>query len=82
MDFKKLKKGRKHMQKHTLKIKSELLCPEDEMTFTYAKDLLTKSFAGFCFFFYSISNSAVNIFTNLLTQVTNLSFIKGRKNAA
>ena len=69
------------MQKHTLKIKSELLCPEDEMTFTYAKDLLTKSFAGFCFFFYSISNSA-NIFTNLLTQVTNLSFIKGRKNAA
>ena len=32
-----VKKGRKHMQEHTLKIKSELLCPEDEMTYTYIR---------------------------------------------
>ena len=66
MDFKELKKGRKHMQKQTLKIKSELLCPEDEMTFTYAKDLLTKSFAGFFSFFTPYLIQQTSLLTSLL----------------
>ena len=54
------------MQEHTLKIKSELLCPEDEMTFTYAKDLLTKSFAGFFSFFTPYLIQQTSLLTSLL----------------